>query len=155
MMTGSRLRFSERTRKQPSKVTLTGITARGRWRVRVLPRSEHCGELRAFRDVSTGPPRSTILAQKLQCKVRGRQWLPPRHWGHTPHVRDFLESVQSNRVVPVAPREARRSLELAVALYSSALTGERVSLPLDKNALYYRGISSKQERGESRTLAAG
>jgi UDP-N-acetyl-2-amino-2-deoxyglucuronate dehydrogenase len=97
--------------------------------------------LRAYPDVSTGPPRSRILAQKLQCKLRGWQWLPPRHWGHTPHVRDFLECVLSSRPVPVPPREARRSLELAVALYASALAGDRVRLPIDHAHPCYRGIT--------------
>ena len=100
--------------------------------------------LRASPDVPTGPGRSAVLAQKLICKIREQQWLPPRHWGHTPHVRDFLRSVASSQPVPVPPREARRSLELAVALYSAAITGEKVRLPIDRHHSFYSGIPCEQ-----------
>ena len=96
--------------------------------------------LRDYPDLPTGPKRSTELAQKVVCKLKGRPWLPPRHWGHTPHVKRFLESVRSSQAVPVAPREARRSLELAVALYASALSGEPVQLPIPTTHAFYEGI---------------
>jgi len=43
--------------------------------------------------------------------------------------------------VPVPPREARRSLELAMALYESALTRQTVRLPIDSNHVFYRGVT--------------
>ncbi len=97
--------------------------------------------MRNFPDLPTGPKLSTMRAQKLLCKVRGSQWLPPRHWGHTPHVREFLTAITSDREVPVPPREARRSQELAVALYASAITGAPVRLPVDDRSPFYRGVS--------------
>lgn len=87
--------------------------------------------------------RSSELAQKAWCKLRGKQWLPPKHWGHTPHVREFLESIISAQPVPVPPREARRSLELAIALYASAITGEKVKLPIGADHPFYCGIGSQ------------
>ena len=35
-------------------------------------------------DLPPEPRRANELAQKAWCKLRGKQWLPPRHWGHTP-----------------------------------------------------------------------
>jgi predicted dehydrogenase len=107
--------------------------------------------LHNFPDVSTGPRRSTILAQKVVCKLRGQPWLPPRHWGHTPHVRDFLNAILSSKPVPVPPREARRSLELAVGLYEAAITGDKVRFPIDHKHPYYRGIESSQACSMSQT----
>jgi len=82
-----------------------------------------------------------VRAQKVMCKLRGRKWLPPRHWGHTPHVRDFLESIRTAGDPPVPPREARRSLELAAGLYAAAMTGETVRFPIDRNHTLYQGAS--------------
>lgn len=94
-------------------------------------------------DFPAEPGRSTELAHKAWCKLRGQQWLPPRHWGHTPHIREFLESLISSQATPVPPREARRSLELAIALYSSAIMGEKVKLPIGPDHSFYRGIASQ------------
>jgi UDP-N-acetyl-2-amino-2-deoxyglucuronate dehydrogenase len=105
---------------------------------RALWRSGH----RLFPDVPTGPRRATIIAQKVVCKLRRHDWLPPRYWGHTPHVRDFLRSIVSSQPVPVPPREARRSLELAVALYAAAIKSEKVLLPIDRHHFCYAGIPS-------------
>lgn len=107
--------------------------------------------LSAFPDVPTGPQRSTVLAQKLVCKLRGHEWLPPRHWGHTPHVREFLQAIVLSRPVPVPPREARRSLELVVALYAAAITGEKVRLPIDRHHFCYAGIPSVRGHSTSQT----
>jgi UDP-N-acetyl-2-amino-2-deoxyglucuronate dehydrogenase len=54
----------------------------------------------------------------------------PRHLGHGPHIRMFLDAVEHGGRSPVPPREARRSVELAAAFYRSALSGEAVALPL-------------------------
>jgi predicted dehydrogenase len=89
-----------------------------------------------------GPGRKTLLVQKVMCKLRHKEWLPPHHWGHTPHVREFLEAVRSGGPAPVPPREARQSLELAYAVYLSAMTGKRVSLPLNEGSPVYNGVSA-------------
>jgi predicted dehydrogenase len=96
--------------------------------------------LRDYPDLPMGPTRSSVLAQKAVCKLRGRPWLPPRHWGHTPHVQAFLESIGSSRSVPAPPHEARRSLELAVGLYAAALTGETLRMPIPASHAFYNGI---------------
>ena len=96
--------------------------------------------LRNYPDLPKGPTRSSLLVQKAVCKLRGSPWVPPRHWGHTPYVQMFLESIESSQDVPVPPREARRSLELAVALYVAALTGETVRMPIPTTNGFYDGI---------------
>ncbi len=114
------------------------------WKVQskssAVQRALYMSGLRDHPDLPKGPKRSAELAQKLVCKLRGRQWMRPRHWGHTPHVKRFLESVVSSRAVPVGPREARKSLELAVAMYASALSGEPVQLPILSTDAFYDGI---------------
>ena len=102
--------------------------------------------LRDYPDLPRGPKPSTILAQKVVCKLRGQTWMRPKHWGHTPHVKRFLESVVSSKAVPVDPREARKSLELAVALYASALSGEPVQLPILSSHPFYNGVLSQAAR---------
>lgn len=105
--------------------------------------------LHDYPDLPKGPKRFTVLAQKVMCKLRGRPWLRPRHWGHTPHVKRFLESVRSSQAVSAPPREARRSLELAVALYAAALSGEPVRLPILDTHVFYDGILSQAVAGGS------
>jgi UDP-N-acetyl-2-amino-2-deoxyglucuronate dehydrogenase len=109
-----------------------------------VQRALRANGLRDFPDLPTGPKLSQVRAQKVICKLRGRKWLPPRHWGHTPHVRDFLNSVRTAGDPPVPPREARRSLELAAGLYAAAMTGETVRFPIDHNHPYYQGVSSQE-----------
>ena len=77
-------------------------------------------------------------------KGRRKPWIPPAHWGHTPHIREFLQAVTTGDPAPVPPPEAKRSLELAVALYESALTGMVVTLPRDTHSRYYKGITAKR-----------
>ena len=45
--------------------------------------------------------------------------------------RDFLDAINEKRQPSVGPEEATRSVEVANAVYLSALTGEPVDLPLD------------------------
>jgi len=96
---------------------------------------------RDFPGLPAGRTASRMKAEKLACKLRGRPWLPPRHFGHTPYVREFLKSVCSGQDLLVPPREARKSLELAVALYASAITRETVRLPIDERSSFYHGVS--------------
>jgi predicted dehydrogenase len=76
-------------------------------------------------------------------RLVGRTWLPPRGWWHAPFVGQFLRAVHSSTEVPVTPREARRSLELTLALYQSALSGgEVVRIPLTPESPVYSGIDA-------------
>ncbi|UCE86298.1 MAG: Gfo/Idh/MocA family oxidoreductase [Deltaproteobacteria bacterium] len=90
------------------------------------------------------PGRYTRRALEILHRVRGRPWLPPRHWWHTPYVSQYLDAIESGAEVPVPPREARRSLELVAAIYQSALTGSPVRLPLDAGSPVYRGVEARE-----------
>jgi UDP-N-acetyl-2-amino-2-deoxyglucuronate dehydrogenase len=90
------------------------------------------------------PGNLTLLRQKVLCKLRGKTWLPPRDWGHTPHIREFLEAVRRGGPAPVGPAQARLSLDLAVGLYQSATTRQPVSLPLDPGSPFYAGVDPAQ-----------
>ena len=94
----------------------------------------------------------TVAFQKTVSKLRGKSWIPPGHWGHTPFIREFLIAAQTGSPGPVPPREARRSVELAAALYESALTGHIVSLPLDSKSRVYRGVQA-ENMGENMARA--
>lgn len=90
---------------------------------------------------SPSPGNLTLVRQKVMCKLRAKTWLPPRDWGHTPCIREFLEAVRRGGPAPVGPEEARLSLDLAVGLYQSALTNQPVSLPLDAGSPFYSGVN--------------
>lgn len=96
--------------------------------------------VRKFPDFPRGPSLSSLRAQKLLCKLRGQQWRPPGHWGHAPYIREFLTALIASKNVPAPPFEARKSLELAVALYVSAVNRKNVELPIDRGSCFYRGI---------------
>lgn len=52
------------------------------------------------------------------------------YYGHTAQIEDFVQAIKENRDPLVPGEEARKSLELILAIYHSARTGEEVSLPL-------------------------
>ncbi len=88
---------------------------------------------------------------KLAAKIRGKQWMPPDHWGHTPFIRAFLEAIRGGNPGPVPVCEARRSLELCAALYESALHRRVVSLPLDSSSSVYNGVKTEKMELQSRS----
>ena len=113
--------------------------------------------LRDHPDPPRDPQRAEVMAEKIFCRLSGRTWLPPNHWGHTPYVKDFLESVSAAATSGVSSREAKKSLELATALYMSAFTGTSVTLPISGGIPFYEGIaaavtSSTQAQAHYKTM---
>lgn len=53
-------------------------------------------------------------------------------YGHTPLYADMIDAIKNNRQPYVDGRAGRRALELVLAIYKSAATGESVKLPLEK-----------------------
>ena len=100
--------------------------------------------LRDFPDLPQAQPLWRTRADKLVCKLRGRKYLPPWYWGHTPHIREFLTSIGSSDPAPVPPVEARQSLELATGLYAAAITGETVRFPIRQGDPYYAGFAESE-----------
>jgi len=57
---------------------------------------------------------------------------PTKVWGegHLAHYRDLVDAIQTGRETFMNGQEARNALELIIAVYESARSGKRVSLPL-------------------------
>jgi predicted dehydrogenase len=91
---------------------------------------------------SRGPGPLAVRVRSRISRARGRTWLPPAHWWHTPFIRSFLQAVRRGDPAPVPPGEARRSLELVTAMYQSALLGGSVTLPLDRTSPLYDGMDA-------------
>ena len=51
-------------------------------------------------------------------------------FGHTPLYADVIDAIQSDRQPYVDAEAGKRALELVLAIYKSAATGEIVKLPL-------------------------
>ncbi len=99
------------------------------------------------------PPKLVLRVQKTSAKIRHRDWLPPGHWEHIPIVRGFLESVRDGVEPPVSATEARRSLELATALYQAAIERRTVSLSKEWESPFYSGFDAGVVK--ERSAAAG
>ncbi|MCA9230860.1 MAG: Gfo/Idh/MocA family oxidoreductase [Planctomycetales bacterium] len=52
------------------------------------------------------------------------------HHGHALQFKDFVEAIRTNRTPAVDGHEGRRSVEIILAIYKSAMTGRTVKLPL-------------------------
>ncbi len=52
-------------------------------------------------------------------------------YGHTPLYADVIDAIRNNRQPYVDARAGRRALELVLAIYKSAATGQIVKLPMD------------------------
>jgi len=61
---------------------------------------------------------------------------------HTLYLGAVLEALAAGTPLPVGPEEARKSLELTTAIYTSALRGEPVALPIAPAGAGYHGISA-------------
>jgi predicted dehydrogenase len=59
--------------------------------------------------------------------------------GYTGQFARYHAALESNGALPVTIADAHRSIELVMAMYHSARTGERVRLPLSKDHPAYRG----------------
>jgi predicted dehydrogenase len=61
---------------------------------------------------------------------------------HTPYLAGVLDALESGAPLPSGPEQARRSLELATAIYASSLSGEPVALPLGAGHPQYEGVDA-------------
>jgi predicted dehydrogenase len=52
------------------------------------------------------------------------------HHGHTMQFQDFVDAIRKDRTPAIDGREGRRSVEIILAIYKSAQSGKKVSLPL-------------------------
>lgn len=52
------------------------------------------------------------------------------HHGHMLQIQDFVEAIRKDRAPAVDGPEGRKSIEIILAIYQSAITGKKVTLPL-------------------------
>jgi hypothetical protein len=64
---------------------------------------------------------------------------PPLHLGYWRAVADALDE---DAPLPIGPAEARRSVELVTAIYTAALEGGVVTLPLGRETAFVGGVSA-------------
>jgi len=76
---------------------------------------------------------------------------PPRH---TAYMAAFLDALDAGSEVPVPPEDSRATLELCMAMYTSALEGRPVDLPLERSCSVYEGISTETYDGRKKRMAA-
>lgn len=85
------------------------------------------------------PWRLNLVNPQYQSELE--KWLQniqqPEHGGHMGVISDFLSAVQKGQKPKVDGREGRRSIELATAIYKSAITGQPVKLPIQPNDPFY------------------
>jgi predicted dehydrogenase len=67
---------------------------------------------------------------------------------HTPYVKAVLDAIDAGGPLPSSGEEARQSLELCIAIYTAAITGHSVDLPLGEDATFYDGITTGDYHSE-------
>ena len=55
--------------------------------------------------------------------------------GHRTQIADFLDAIEHNRDPLITGEEARKPLEIILAVYRSARSGREVTLPLEPNQI--------------------
>lgn len=85
------------------------------------------------------PWQLNLIDSRYQSEVE--EWLNriprPEHSGHMAVINDFFSAVQTGRKPVVGGHEGRRSVELAIAIYKSAITGQIVNLPIQPDDPFY------------------
>jgi len=89
--------------------------------------------------------RRSSLPVRVMRRILGKKRASGRARGygrgmHAQCFAEYLDAIESQGDVPVSAREARLSLDLCVGIYTSAITGKTVSLPLNESDAFYRGI---------------
>jgi predicted dehydrogenase len=74
-----------------------------------------------------------VLRQMSTSKSTGGGAADPSaigHHGHTLQFQDFVDAIRKDRAPAIDGHEGRRSIEIILAIYQSAKTGKKVTLPL-------------------------
>jgi UDP-N-acetyl-2-amino-2-deoxyglucuronate dehydrogenase len=76
---------------------------------------------------------AAVHRQMAMCKSTGGGAADPAaigHHGHAKLFQDFVDAIRKDRAPAIDGREGRRSVEIILAIYKSAQTGKKVTLPL-------------------------
>ena len=90
------------------------------------------------------------IAKKVSARFLHTKRPDPPPNSHTKYYEKVLDAIEANQPLPTPPQEARASVELFTAIYEASITGNSVSLPLDKSSRFYDGITEedyKEVRG--------
>lgn len=92
---------------------------------------------------STKPASKSLPAKALR-KIRRKLGLggnvgSPNN--HATYLEVVLKAIAAGEPMPIPPAEARVSLELCMAIYTSAITGQSVRLPLEATSPFYNGVT--------------
>ena len=96
------------------------------------------------------PPAPTSTKHVLRPWKRANAAKPPATSAHTPYAADVINAIIEGRPLPIGPEDARASLEICTAIYSSALSGQPVALPLDHTNSCYTGLTTAAYDGIQR-----
>jgi predicted dehydrogenase len=100
--------------------------------------------------VSNSLPAKVVRKIKRKLGIKGAA-ARNDHWAYLAAVYD---AIRANQPVPVGPEEARQSLELCTAIYTSGILGGPVSLPLDASTPFYAGITPDAYRRTAQPATA-
>jgi len=120
------------------------------------PDQRHRARVEAALDRRFPDPRrlSSRLVRKFKklmgFKVQGGLW--PVSW-HEPYFRAVLDAIDGERPLPIPPVEARASVELCTAIYTSAINGTATELPLDSSSVFYQGVTVEDYRNACTKVA--
>ncbi len=121
------------------------------WRVEASHRGLRWRASKLATRMVADPTKSRMPAPLRRVRALAGRFLPllrppKRPPDHLPMIRAFLDVLDQGGSVPVDLQQARASLELCVAVYTAALTGQPVSLPLGRNCPYYEGVTADEYR---------
>ena len=103
----------------------------------------------AFGAAPKPAPRSLpgrVASKTARVLGRGRRRATSSSVLHALHFAACLEAIESDSPMPVTPQDARRSLDLCMGIYQSALSGQAMRLPLDASSPVYGGITAETYR---------
>ena len=103
--------------------------------------ADYTAELQAWAAKAIQPqPADWLPPQAERDTIDGvRQYRDPT-WTHTAQVRDVIDAIQAGRPTLSDGRDARATLEVVLAAYKSAITGQPVDLPIAADDPYYQGV---------------
>jgi predicted dehydrogenase len=96
----------------------------------------YAAELRAWADTAIEP-----MPAEWRAPQPGAGGYMDPTWPHTPQIADVLDAIRDGRPPALSGREARATLEVILAAYKSAITGQPVTLPLQPADPFYDGIA--------------
>ena len=101
------------------------------WTLRTDGRSARGTRKLSHEAVRQFPPASRLRARHVAtlavARVPGQDRIP-EHLGHGPHIRRFLEAIETGAPAPIGPVDGARSVEEVLAFYRSAETGKCVEV---------------------------